>query len=113
MIERLQAGAQKAVSVMKRSSTQADASVDQAANAEHSLSAITASIVRILDMNMQIASAAEEQTAVSEEINRSMTKVNDLTEQTAGGSQQTASAVTELARLAARLDGLVAQFKIA
>lgn len=113
MIERLQAGAQKAVSVMERSSTQADASVDQAANAEHSLSAITASIVRILDMNMQIASAAEEQTAVSEEINRSMTKVNDLTEQTAGGSQQTASAVTELARLAARLDGLVAQFKVA
>lgn len=113
MIQRLQEGAQKAVSVMKRSSTQADASVEQAATAEHSLSAITASIVRILDMNMQIASAAEEQTAVSEEINRSMTKVNDLTEQTAGGSQQTASAVTELARLAARLDGLVAQFKVA
>jgi methyl-accepting chemotaxis protein len=113
MIERLQTGSQQAVQVMEKGCAQARGSVDQAANAETSLSAITSSIVRILDMNTQIASAAEEQTAVAEEINRSMTNVNDLTEQTAGGAQQTASAVTELARLATRLDDLVGQFKVA
>jgi methyl-accepting chemotaxis protein len=113
MIERLQTGSQQAVQVMEKGCAQARGSVDQAANAETSLSAITNSIVRILDMNTQIASAAEEQTAVAEEINRSMTNVNDLTEQTAGGAQQTASAVTELARLATRLDDLVGQFKVA
>ena len=112
MIESLQTGAQQAVKVMDEGRSKAQASVDQAANAEGSLSTITNAVTRISDMNTQIASAAEEQTAVSEEINRGVLNMNELTEQTAEGAQQTASAVAELARLSSKLHGLVGQFKV-
>ena len=112
MIESLQAGAQQAVKVMDEGRSKAQTSVEQAANAEGSLSTITNAVTRISDMNTQIASAAEEQTAVSEEISRGVLNINELTEQTAEGAQQTASAVAELARLSSKLHGLVEQFKV-
>lgn len=113
MIERLQNGANQAVSVMEMGRTKAEESVAQAAKAGEALQSITGVVDKIKSMNMQIASAAEEQSATAEEINRNIVNISEVAQETAGGSQQTASASDELARLASDLQGQVSKFKVA
>jgi methyl-accepting chemotaxis protein len=112
MIERLQSGSQEAVKVMAKSKKDADATVEQAAHAGTSLQTISEAVAVINDMNVQIATAAEEQNAVAENINQSVVSISEITEQTAAGAQQTASASNELNELAEHLSGLVGQFKV-
>lgn len=83
-----------------------------AREAAESLNAITLSVSTISDMNTQIAAAAEEQSAVSDEINRSIVNISQLSEQTASGAEQTTGASTELARLAADLQSQISMFKV-
>lgn len=112
MIERLQSGAAGAVKVMEEGRGKARQSVTQAARAGESLKAISGAVNNINDMNAQIASAAEEQSAVTEEINRNITNIAQAVEQTSTGSDQIALASDELARLAAELQNLVGRFKV-
>ena len=112
MIERLQSGAKNAVQVMKQGREQAQKGVDQATEAAQSLNAITRAVATINEMNTQIASASEEQSAVAEEMNKNVTNISHASEQTAAGAAQTTSASEELARLASQLQSLVSQFKI-
>jgi methyl-accepting chemotaxis protein len=112
MIERLQGNAASAVQVMKESRGRAQQSVSHAGKAGTSLEAITGSIGNINDMNTQIASAAEEQSSVSEEINRNISNIAQSVDQTASGAGQIAGASDELARLAAELQVLVGRFKV-
>ncbi|AOV17744.1 hypothetical protein BJI67_12390 [Acidihalobacter aeolianus] len=112
MIERLQDGSKSAVSAMTTGREKAQASVTQARDAGVSLDTISQSVTRINDMNALIASAAEEQSSVAEEINRNISNISHATDQTATGAQQTATASEELARLSAELQSLVNQFKI-
>lgn len=112
MIQKLQTGAANAVKIMETNSTQAQAGVKQVAQAGTSLDSISRAVATINDMNAQIAAAAEEQTAVAEEINRNIVNISQSTEQSSQGAQQTATASEELAQLAGQLHGLVGQFKI-
>ena len=112
IIERLQSSARQAATVMEQGRSQAQTSVGQATRAGSSLSTITEAVGSISDMNTQIASAAEEQSAVAEEINRNITTINAMTSETASEAKHTAAASQELARLAIQLEGLVRQFKI-
>ncbi|CAK0766375.1 methyl-accepting chemotaxis protein [Gammaproteobacteria bacterium] len=89
MIQRLQAGAQEAVRAMKEGRRQAEASVQQAASAGESLEAISQAVIAITDMNTQIATAAEEQSAVAEEMNRNIVSIGGVADETATGAQQT------------------------
>jgi methyl-accepting chemotaxis protein len=111
MIERLQSGTQNAVAVMEKGHQQAEEGVSQAAEAGRSLETIARAVSSINDMNALIASAAEEQTAVAEEMSRNITSISSLSSQTADGSRQTSLASGELARLASGLQHLVGQFK--
>jgi len=112
MIERLQSGAKNAVLVMEQGRSKAQVSVQQAARAGTSLDTIASAVGAISDMNAQIASAAEEQGAVAEEINRNIVNISQIANQTASGAEQTATASAELARLAARLQSVVSKFKV-
>ncbi len=112
IIERLQADAESAVQVMNTGRGQAQSSVEQAAHAGESLERIAKAVTTISDMNAQIASAAEEQTAVAEEINRNIVGITQAGQESAQGAQQTATSSEELAKLAARLQGLVSQFRV-
>jgi methyl-accepting chemotaxis protein len=111
MIESLQVGTRNAVQVMEHGRSKAHASVQQAASAGESLNSITGVVGTISDMNAQIASAAEEQGAVAEEINRNIVNISQITGQTAAGAGQIASASKELVQLAVRMQGLVGSFK--
>ena len=112
MIEKLQSAAQSAVKVMDNSRSKAEDSVSQAALADTSLAAITNAVSLIKDMNTQIATAAEEQSSVAEEINRNVVNISNIGDRTAEGAGQTSIASEELARLAGELQQLVNQFKI-
>ncbi len=112
MIRRLQASAAQAVEAMQSGRTRAQESVQQAAKAGASLGSITQAVSTISDMNTQIASAAEEQSSVAEEMSRNIVAIRDVAEQSAHGAQQTASASDELSRLSSELQTLVRQFKV-
>jgi len=111
MIEKFQQGTQDAVSVMESGKEKADSSVAQAEQAASALTEITRMVSKINDMNTQIASAAEEQTAVAEEINKNILSVNTITQQNSQGAQQTENASRELSSLAVELQALARTFK--
>jgi methyl-accepting chemotaxis protein len=110
-IERLQGRAKQAVSVMENGRKRAATSVDQAASAGESIAAISERIDTINDMNNQIASAAEEQTAVAEEINRNISNISYVTQETSMGAQNTADTCHELLDLANQLRAMVGNFR--
>ncbi|PTU73735.1 methyl-accepting chemotaxis protein [Pseudomonas mangrovi] len=112
MIDRLQQGTEQAVSSMRRSSDAGDVTSEQANKAGTSLDAIAHLIGTINAMNAQIASAAEEQTAVAEEINRSVHQIAVAVDSVASETQQGAQTARSLAGLGERLGQLVRQFRI-
>ncbi|MEO5341743.1 MAG: methyl-accepting chemotaxis protein [Gammaproteobacteria bacterium SHHR-1] len=112
MIEKLQTAASNAVKVMESSRSQTHTGVEQVAQAGTSLDSISQAVGSINDLNMQIASAAEEQSAVAEEINRNIVNISQVADQSSQGAEQTASASSELARLASHLQEMVARFRV-
>jgi len=112
MIAKLQGGAHEAVQVMQDSHELAQASLGQAQGAAAALAAITGSVATINQMNIQVATAAEQQRVTTEDMNRSITRIRDVAEQTASSAEQTTSASDELARLAMQLQSLVGRFNV-
>ena len=112
MISSLQRGAQDAVVAMSRSSDTGKTTGELANEAGTSLDAIGQLIETINDMNAQIASASEEQTAVAEEISRSMTQIAQAVDTVADDAQAGAYTARSLTDLGDRLGGLVRQFRI-
>ncbi|MGQ9659236.1 MAG: hypothetical protein ACUVQI_01810 [Thermochromatium sp.] len=80
--------------------------------AEQSLDAITSAVTTLNDGNTQVASSAEEQSAVAEEMNRNVTRILDAAEGNAQAALQTTETSDQLARLAAELQDLVGHFKV-
>lgn len=111
MVARLQSGAAQAVEAMGTGRVQARAGVEQTLKTTACLESIVSAIHTINDMNVQIASAAEEQSAVSEEITRSVVAINDLTTETTDGAMQTTQASHEVARLASALQDMLERFR--
>ncbi|MBU2898708.1 methyl-accepting chemotaxis protein [Vibrio hepatarius] len=87
MIEQLQSGASSVSAAMRESKSTAIDAVEKAKAADESLQRIRDSIQSITDMNMQIASAAEEQSLVAEEINANTVKIKDLSTQVADAAE--------------------------
>jgi len=112
MIEQLQAGTQSTVAVMAQGKTQAAQSVDQANETGSALQAITHAISVINDMNIQIASASEQQSSVAESINENVINVKRIAEENAVAANQTRASTSEIAHLSEQLKELVDQFKI-
>ena len=112
IIERLQNGANKCVEGMMSGKDQASESVSQAESAGNSLTVISERVMTIRDMNTHIASAAEQQSAVAEDINRNINEIAGIAEENASSTSQTTDTSQSLARLANELQTLVNQFKV-
>ncbi|WP_339082935.1 methyl-accepting chemotaxis protein [Pseudomonas sp. TMP9] len=112
MIGKLQEGAGKAADVMCNSRQLAQQTVEQTGQAEHALNKIRSEVTAINEMNAQIASAAEEQSAVAEEVNQNINRIHDATLETSAGSEQVAASSRKLATLANRLTDKVSFFKL-
>ncbi len=112
MIERLQSGAREAVQMMEKGTTQAEESVRQAEEASRSLEAITGGVGSIKDKTNQIASASEEQSAATREMERNMDNIAGVARQTAEGSVEIAQSTVELVNMASSMAKIVKQFKL-
>ncbi|MGH8436499.1 MAG: methyl-accepting chemotaxis protein [Pseudomonas sp.] len=87
MIQRLKTGAQTAVSSMHAGQVATGTGVEASQRTGESLGSITRQIEKISDMNTQVAAATEEQSAVTEEINRNVQGIADLAHATSGEVQ--------------------------
>jgi len=112
MIQQLQTGVGDAVEAMATSHERANDTVKQASLAGQSLESITRAVATINEMNLMIATGAEEQSAVAEEINRNVVEINQIADMTAAGAQHTAQSSDELSSLADNLKQVVGQFKV-
>jgi methyl-accepting chemotaxis protein len=112
MIATLQQNSQRAVSSMASSTNIAKSSVTFANQAKHSLERITNSITEISDMATQIASAAEEQRAVSEDISRNTQAISDTSNELSCQTQEVSDNAQMMLQTSGELSDRVSRFKI-
>ncbi|MBL4583898.1 MAG: methyl-accepting chemotaxis protein [Pseudomonadales bacterium] len=112
MITRLQSGVDNAVSTMGASRSMAETTVEESNKVGAALNHIVSAVNQIMDMNQQIATAAEEQSNVANEIDRNIVSINTSGEQTAKGASATVSASLEMSALTGKLDTIVSAFKV-
>jgi len=112
MIERLQAGSREAVATMEKGKEQAQQGVEFTEQAAEALAEISGNINTINDMSLQIASAADEQNSVVEDVNQNVVLINDVSIQATNNMNQVDLASSEVAQHAEVLLGLVEDFKI-
>ncbi len=112
VIELLQNGTTDVVGSMGNSYRQAQGSVEQVGQAVTALRQIGEAVTVISDMNLQIASAAEEQSAVAEEINSNVATIRDVTESLSEQANESARVSQALNSLANQQQGLMDQFRV-
>ncbi|WP_042009828.1 methyl-accepting chemotaxis protein [Aeromonas fluvialis] len=112
MIELLQSRAAEAGNAMQLSRHQMQESVGLARDAGTSIDTINGAVVRITDMNTLIATATEEQNAVTEELNRSIVNIHNAADENAQGAHQIAQACVELSKLANTLHQMTQRFTL-
>ncbi|PMZ87873.1 methyl-accepting chemotaxis protein [Pseudomonas sp. FW215-T2] len=112
MIQQLQQGTRDVVRVMEDSQNRTDESVLHASKAAEALETITQAVSVINDMNTQIASAAEEQSAVADDINRNVINIGQVANEVAGGADESSAASADLTKLAEQQRRLINQFRV-
>ncbi len=110
IIEKLQIGAQNSVTAMETGRNQAHTSVEQAFKIKEALHSIGNAINTINEMNVQIATAAEEQSAVAEEINKSIVTISHIANETTSNAQNISDGGQELTVMAQQLQSVVKRF---
>jgi methyl-accepting chemotaxis protein len=112
MIERLQKGAKDAVEVMKASTAVSNVSMEKAQDAMEALNRIADAITSISQMTSQIATASEEQTSVTEELNASITRIADRGQDAAAAASENDVYSGHIEQIGQTLDGNVSRFRI-
>ncbi len=112
LVGRLQSGAQTSVEQIQSSGELVKLAVSDALQTESALGAIAEAVSMIQQMNQQIAAAAEQQSSVAEEINRSVTSIRASADHSALAMQDNAASSLELASLGVELKGMVGHFRL-
>ena len=112
LISNLQKGVTQSVEVMQQASNHAIDSVKIVEDSVQLQNHVANNLLTVTSMNVQIATAAEQQRAVAEEINRNIVNISHVTEQTATSTQQIASASEDLAKLASQMQSIVEEFRV-
>jgi len=112
MIDQLQGGVRQAENRMQQSRDTASKTAEEAGAANDMLGRIREAITRINDMNLQIATAAEEQSATTEEINRNTTNIRDISHELAGGAEQQVHQCSSMVEQVGQQDRLLGRFKV-
>lgn len=110
IIHNIQEGARETVKVMDASSAISSESAHLFNQAADKLKVITATIAQINDVNTQVATAAEEQNSVSEDITRTIVEMSDLVEATADSAEASLRTAKDLLGMAAEADKLARSF---
>ncbi|MDP3847498.1 MAG: methyl-accepting chemotaxis protein [Pseudomonas sp.] len=112
MIDQLQTGVKQAEARIQQSSNTAAQTAEEASAANEMLGRIRDAITRINDMNLQIATAAEEQSATTEEINRNTTNIRDISHEVATGAENQVEQCALMADQVGNQDRLLGRFKV-
>ncbi|VAX13706.1 hypothetical protein MNBD_GAMMA24-2191 [hydrothermal vent metagenome] len=112
MVEGLQTGVNAAMQAMELSQNEAKTGVEKTGRVQESLDKLAHAVTTIHDLNIQIASAAEQQSKVAEEIDLNVINVNRVAGETAQGAHQTNNLAEEMTGLVSELQTEIAQFKI-
>ncbi|MDE3739655.1 methyl-accepting chemotaxis protein [Pseudomonas resinovorans] len=112
LIATLRDGVRSSVEHMQQSESLVGLTVQDANLTEEALAGIADAVTLIHQMNQQIAAAAEQQSAVAEEINRSVTSIRDIADQSAMAMDETATSSVQLARLGQELQGMAGHFRL-
>ncbi|OUM73814.1 chemotaxis protein [Pseudomonas caspiana] len=112
LISSLRTGASASVAQIQSSGELVKLAVSDVLQTESALGSIAAAVSIIQQMNQQIAAAAEQQTSVAEEINRSVTNIRASADQSAVAMRGNAASSTELALLGTELKGMVGHFRL-
>ncbi|NOZ54561.1 MAG: PAS domain-containing protein [Gammaproteobacteria bacterium] len=110
MIQGLQHAAVQAADVMKQGQLISTKAVEQAKNTGDNLDILTKEVSNINDRSFQIATAAEQQSTVSEEVNRNMENISLITDQTINASEENERVTQHLLKQARGLRSMVKQF---
>ncbi len=113
MIKAIQGETKGAVASMEDGVREVETGTNDAARSGEALSAILDQIGGVTLQVSQIATAAEEQTATTAEINNNIQQITDVVQHTARGAEESAQAAEQLARLAEELQALVTRFRLA
>lgn len=111
IIDTLRGGVGEAMAAMRSGEQQRDVVADLARETDRGFQELATAVARINDMNTQIATAAEEQSAVTEEINRNVIALKNVAEENQEGARQAAQATEDLAATATTLVDSIAQFR--
>ncbi|WP_033138955.1 methyl-accepting chemotaxis protein [Aeromonas finlandensis] len=111
MLQRLQIGVKQAVDVMQASEDRSQETVQEASHIASSLDSMVMAVSTINDMNIQIATAAEEQHAVSEEINKNLVAIQQIVSELTSAAVESNSTTRDLANTGDKLRKLVSQFR--
>jgi methyl-accepting chemotaxis protein len=109
IISSVQTGAIDAALAIESGQARSQESVDQVALAGSSLQRITSAVEAIRDMNRQIATAAEEQTSVAEDISRNLTEITAIATTNQNNVQRTQSASEDLHGLSVGLNDVISR----
>ncbi|OAN11689.1 chemotaxis protein [Photobacterium jeanii] len=112
IIEKLQKSANEAREATNESCTLIHSCVEQSQNTGDKIQSIETTVGKIADMSVQIASACSEQDSVTEELGRSVTKINESSAEVVEGSGHTTQACHELSQLAVNLQQAMTRFRI-
>ncbi len=112
IIEELQQAAQNAFESMNSSESLVGETVEEANRSGESLGQIQANVLAINDMNTQIATAAEEQSAVAEDINRNVTAIHGAAKQVADDADTVRQHSATLMQLSESLKTELGHFKV-
>jgi methyl-accepting chemotaxis protein len=97
---------------MQLNITDAESTAGKTQEAGVALDSISASVGTILDMNVKIASASEEQSMVAQQISSNVEAVYQTAVGTAKGAEETLLSARELSSLANGLSNIMKQFKV-
>ena len=111
MLQRLQSGVAEAVEVMQSSQARSEETIHETGKISNSLDGVAAAVETINEMNLQIATAAEEQNAVSEEINRNLVAIQQIVEQLSAAAEESEHSIEELVSTGHLLKDLVSRFR--
>ncbi|SDZ03400.1 methyl-accepting chemotaxis protein [Pseudomonas sp. NFIX28] len=109
IIQSVQTGALDAAHAIENGQARSDASVEQVIQAGTMLERITEAVEAIRDMNRQIATAAEEQTSVAEDISRNLTEITAIASTNLDHVQRTERASQNLHQLSGQLNEVTAR----
>ncbi|WP_415054539.1 methyl-accepting chemotaxis protein [Halopseudomonas sp.] len=112
MIARLQEGVSGAVKAMGASHGMTGSTVEASLKVQEALGNILKSVTQIVDQSQQIAAAAEEQTAVSHDIDHNIVQINQTGERTAEGARQAEQSSNRMGQLVKDLQHIISAFRV-